>query len=132
MISFTDPIKQEIWSTLRAMNHAWTQGDPDDLVRFFHPDMVAITATDRYRRDGATACIAGWKAFSNAAHIHHWEEIDPIIKVFGDSAVVTYYFDICFDMGGKRRHLNGRDMFFFVKEQGRWWAVADHYSPYPA
>jgi len=27
--------------------------------------------------------------------------------------------------------MGGRDMFFFVKEKGRWWAVADQFSPYP-
>lgn len=132
MISFSDPDKQEIWTSLRAMNDAWTKGNPDDLSRFFHPSMVAITATDRERREGAPACIAGWKGFSEAARIHHWQERDPVINLFGDAAVVTYYYDIAFDMGGRRHQLGGRDMFFFVKEQGQWWAVADHYSPYPA
>jgi hypothetical protein len=90
-ITFSDPIKKEIWTTVRALNDAWTKGNPDDLVKFFHRDMVAITATDRNRLDGGTACIAGWKAFSKAARIHRWEEVDPIIHVYGDSAVVAYY-----------------------------------------
>ncbi len=132
MVSLTDPIKQEIWATVRAMNDAWTKGNPDDLAKFFHHDMVAITATDRKRLDGGAACIAGWKGFCNAAQIHHWEEIDPVIHVYGNSAVVAYYFDMSFDMGGKTIDLGGRDMFFFVREGERWWAVADQFSPYPA
>lgn len=131
-IDMSDPVKQEIWATVRAMNDAWTKGDPDDLATFFHRDMVAITATDRHRLDGGAACIAGWKGFSQSAHIHRWEEVDPVIHVYGDSAVVAYYFDMSFDMGGQTVNMGGRDMFFFVKEGGRWWAVADQYSPYPA
>jgi ketosteroid isomerase-like protein len=131
MVSFTDPIKQEIWATVRAMNDAWTKGDPDELSRFFHRDMVAVTPTDRRRLEGGAACIAGWKGFCDAARIHRWEEIDPVIKVFGDSAVVAYYFDMSFDMGGKTLHSSGRDLFFFVREGERWWAVADQFSPYP-
>lgn len=132
MISFADPVKQEIWSTVRAMNDAWTKGYPDDLSNFFHQNMVAITATDRNRLDGGAACIAGWKGFCDVARIHRWEEVDPVIHVYGDSAVVAYYFDMSFDMGGQRINMGGRDMFFFVKEDERWWAVADQFSPYPA
>ena len=131
-IKFDDSIKQEIWATVRAMNDAWTKGNPDDLAKFFHRDMVAITATDRNRLNGGAACIAGWKGFANAAHIHRWEEIDPVIHVYGNSAVVAYNFDMSFDMGGQTINMGGRDMFFFVKENSRWWAVADQFSPYPA
>jgi hypothetical protein len=94
--------------------------------------MVAITATDRKRLESGPACVAGWKGFCNAARTHRWEEIDPIIHVYGNSAVVAYYFDMSFDMGGKTITRGGRDMFFFVKEGERWWAVADQFSPYPA
>lgn len=131
-IHFDDPIKQDIWATVRAMNDAWTKGNPDDLAAYFHRDMVAITATDRHRIDGGAACIAGWKAFANAARIHRWEEVDPVIHVYGDAAVVAYDFDMSFDMGGQTIAMGGRDMFFFVKEDGRWWAVADQFSAYPA
>lgn len=129
---FDHPVKQEIWATVRAMNDAWTKGNPDDLANFFHRDMVAFTATNRNRLDSGAACAAGWKGFSNAARIHRWEEIDPVINVYGDSAVVSYYFDISFDMSGQTISMGGRDMFFFVKEGDRWWAVADQYSPHPA
>jgi len=131
-IKFDDSIKQEIWATVRAMNDAWTKGNPDDLAQFFHRDMVAITATERNRLNGGAACIAGWKGFANAAHIHRWVEIDPVIHVYGNSAVVAYNFDMSFDMGGQTINMGGRDMFFFVKENDKWWAVADQFSPYPA
>ena len=129
--TFDDPTEQAIWSTLRALNDASTKGNPDDLSDHFHPAMIAITATDRHRREGAAACIAGWKAFAQAARIHYWREIDPVIHVYGDAAVVAYDFDMSFDMGGKTIYLGGRDMFFFIREKGRWWAVADQFSAYP-
>lgn len=131
-MSFTDPVQTEIWQTVRAMNDAWTHGDPDDLAQFFHRDMVAICPTERLRTAGGPACIAGWKQFARTTKIHRWEEREPLIQVYGDAAVVTYYFDMSFDINGQRIDMGGRDMFFFVKENGRWWAVADQFSPYPA
>ena len=131
-VNFDDPVKQEIWTTVRAMNDAWTAGNPDGLAAFFHDNMVAMTATDRNRLDGGAACIAGWKTFCEGTRIHRWQEINPLIHVYGDSAVVAYYYEISFESDGRMVHAAGRDMFFFVKDAGRWWAVADHFSPYPA
>lgn len=45
--------------------------------------------------------------------------------------MVSYYFDMAFTLGGQRIQMGGRDLFFLVREQGRWWAVADQYSAYP-
>ncbi len=130
-----EEIKAEVWQTVQALNRLWTvENRAGELGRYFHEKMVAITPTDRLRVEGREACVAGWKAFSDNAGIHHWKEIDPKIEVFADGnfAVVTYYYDISFDMGGQTIKLGGRDMFALVKEDGRWLAVADQFSPYPA
>jgi len=130
---FSDPEKQEIWQVLLRLNDCWTtpDGNPEQLADFFHKNMVAITPTDRKRLEGQEACVAGWLGFAKAATIHRWEEIEPRIDVYGNSAVVTYYFDMSFTMGGHKIGMTGRDMFFFVKESGRWWAVANQFSPTP-
>ncbi|MFB3786387.1 MAG: DUF4440 domain-containing protein [bacterium] len=130
--TFADPIQQEIWTTLRAMNDAWIRGNPDDLVHYFHRGMIAIIPGERNRLESGAACVAGWKAFAEAAQIHHWEEKNPVIRVYGSAAVVAYEYAMSFDMGGRTIDSQGRDMFFFVKEDGRWQAVADQFSPVPA
>lgn len=134
-IRFDNPVKQEIWATVRAMNDAWThneRSDPTRLAEVFHADMIAITATDRLRLEGHAACVAGWQTFAAATRIHHWRETEPVIKVYGNAAVVAYYFDMSFDMGGRTVDLGGRDMLFMVRQDGRWQAVADQFSSYPS
>jgi hypothetical protein len=44
---------------------------------------------------------------------------------------VTYYFEISFERGEQKTDFGGRDMYVFVMESNRWWAVADHFSPNP-
>jgi ketosteroid isomerase-like protein len=121
----------EVWETLRNLNDAWTKSDGRMLVEFFHKDMVAITPIDRNRREGRENCLAGWLGFLTMARVHHWKEIDPKIQLFGNTAIVTYYFDMAYETGGEMVKTGGRDMFVFVKEDGKWWAVADQFSPYP-
>lgn len=130
-VNFDDPVKHEVWQALRALNDAWTKGNPGDLKNYFHKDMVAITATDRERLEGREACFTSWNNFAHAAKIYHWHELEPRIQIYGNTAVVTYYFDMSFEMGGQTTKLGGRDMFVLVKEGGKWLAVADQFSAYP-
>ena len=126
------PTELEVWQTVVAMNRAWTTGRVDELRDYFHVDMVAITPTDRDRLEGRVACIAAWAAFVEKANILDWKERDPKITVFEENAaVVTHYYEAKVEMGGKLVELSGRDMFFMVKEAGRWWAVADQFSGDP-
>jgi len=66
--------------------------------------------------------------------IEYFNELDPDIRLFGGGkfAIVTYYFDMSFDMGGQNIKLKGRDMFSLVNENSKWWVVADQFSPNPA
>ena len=124
----------EIWSTIQKMNKCWTCGDPSELEKlldYFHEEMVAITATDKYRLEGKEACFNGWKGFAENTKIHFWKESDPKIQIYGDAAVVTYYFDMSFDMAGQTINMGGRDMFTLIKENGKWLVVADQFSQYP-
>ena len=129
--SSQDKAKREVLQTLRELNDCWTKSDGKDLVHYFHEKMVAVTPTDRLRREGRAACVAGWVGFAHYTKIHHWREIDPKIEIFGDTAIASYYFDMAFDVGGQTIRMGGRDLFTFVKENGKWWAVADQFSPYP-
>lgn len=125
---------RNVWQTVHVMNQAWAvKGDVDELKNYFHKDMVAITPTIRERLEGMDACIAGWKVFVNSTKIHYWKENDPKVQIYGNGkfAVVTYYFDMAFDMNGQTIKMGGRDMLALVEENGRWWVVADQFSPYP-
>ncbi len=123
--------KDEVLAFIKAMNETWTKGDGSGLVEYFHPRMVAITASDQDILYGRNACLVSWQGFARSAQIRRWEELEPDVKLYGDTAIVTYYWDISFDMDGESQDIGGRDMFVLVKENGRWWAVADHYSLFP-
>ncbi len=128
---FQDNVKNEIWETLQSLNECWTKGDGANLKNFFHEDMVAITPMDHYRREGKEQCIAGWVGFAESAKILSWKENDPQIQLFNDTAIVTYYYDMSYETDGQTVDTGGRDMFVFVKENDKWMAVADQFSPYP-
>jgi ketosteroid isomerase-like protein len=123
--------KETVKAFVREMNDAWTRDNGERLSEYFHPRMVAITPVDALRCKGAAECISGWRSFSENSRIHAWREDDIDIEVFGDTAIVTYYYVMDVTLASKRQSLRGRDMLVLRKEQNRWWLIADQFSPYP-
>jgi hypothetical protein len=126
--------EKEIWAAIQAMNRLWTiENRPEELRHYFHASMVAITPSDRHRLEGREACVAGWTRFAHMAKTVRWVEKEPQIQVFEEKfAVATYTYEGTFIIGGKETSFQGRDMMTLLKEGGKWWMIADQFSPYPA
>jgi len=123
-----------IKTTLREMNRCWTESWNETRFReYIHPEAVAIVPTTPGVLEGRDAYIAGWSGFVEAATIHAWNESDHRIRIHADGscAVATYRFSISFTVSGQPVTMMGRDMFFLVRESGRWLVVADQFSPEP-
>jgi ketosteroid isomerase-like protein len=127
--------EDEVWAFVQEMNCAWTVDEkPERLSDYFAPEMVAITPTDRYRREGRASCVAGWTEFVQATTILRWIERNPVVLILaeGRGAVVAYDFEIDYRAGGREVQMSGRDLMTLDKRDGRWWLVADHFSSTPS
>lgn len=127
-------VERDVWATVQALNRIWAiDGHPECLVDYFAPEMVAITPTDSQRREGQSACIAGWTQFVRTTTIHRWVEKNPLVLVLarGRAAIVAYDFEIDFEAGDRFVQMIGRDLMTLEYRDGRWWLVADHFSPAP-
>lgn len=134
MSTVVEGAASEVWATVQALNRLWTvDGRPERLVDYFAPEMIAITPADRQRREGRAACVAGWTEFVHTTKIHRWAERNPLVLMLASdrAAVVAYDFEIDFEMGGRLVQMCGRDLMTLEKREGRWWLLADHYSPRP-
>jgi hypothetical protein len=131
----TTPAADSVWETVRALNRTWTvDRDPEGLRRFFHREMVVIDPVHPERVEGQDAVVTAYGEFLRTVPvIHYWRERDPKVQLYGNGqfAVVTYYYDMSYDMDGRAVTTSGRDMYTLVREGGRWWAVADQFSPRP-
>lgn len=125
-------VRRDVWSTVEALNRCWTEGDPAELRGYFHEEMVAITPGDNKPLVGRGACVAGWTAYAESTKILSWQTREPRVQVFGSAAVVTYLYEMLCERDGRQFRPAGRDMMLLANENGRWWVVADHFSPNPA
>ncbi len=125
-------VEEEVWKQVDALNCCWIEGNAAKLKDYFHRDMVAITPADRLPLVGGQLCLASWNGFAKAVAVHSWKTSEPRVKLFGDCAVVTYLYELECDLNGRHQRLAGRDMMCLIRDSGRWWVVADQFSPYPA
>src|SRR5204863_3125752 len=93
-----NPDQEQVWLTLRALNDSWTKGNVEKLKQYFHENMVAITPTDRDRLKGREACFNAWNKFAQSTRVLEWKEIDPLVQLYGDAAVVTYNFEVTYEL----------------------------------
>ena len=125
---------RELVLAVQALNRTWTiDGRPERLVEYFDPEMIAITPTDRERREGREACVAGWTEFVRMARILRWTETNHRVRLLaeGRAAVVAYEYELECEMGGRKVTFTGRDLMTLERRDGRWWLVADHFSSFP-
>ena len=126
--------QRHVWRMIQEMNRKWTvESNADELRNYFHKDMIAIATSSPKRIEGVEDCVASWKRFTESAKIHYWKESEPKVQIYGNGkfAIVTYYYDMSFDMNGKTLNSKGRDMFSLVNENDKWLIVADHFSHFP-
>lgn len=127
-------VQKEVWETVQDLNKTWAvDGDFDKLEEFFHENIIAISPSNRERLEGKKVCVAAWRTFAQSVEIKYWNEISPEIIMYNDDtvAVVSYYYDISYKQRGRSFDTTGRDLFTFIKEDGRWQAIANHFSPFP-
>jgi uncharacterized protein (TIGR02246 family) len=113
----------EIRELIKRLNDAWVKGQPGQLASFFREDIVMVHPDFAQRTEGRDACVASYEDFCKQAAILDFNLLEPIIDVFGDTAVASYAYEISYEMGGERFKDSGRDLFVFIRQDDRWQAV---------
>ncbi|MFH1279399.1 MAG: nuclear transport factor 2 family protein [Candidatus Eisenbacteria bacterium] len=127
-----DETEREVWETVEALNACWTAGDPADLAGFFHESMIAVTPGDQEPLIGGKECVAAWTAYAKGTKILSWETRDRAVRVYDRTAVVAYRYSLAGEREGERVNPRGRDLMVLIRRSGRWWLVADSFTPDPS
>ncbi|HEV8535437.1 MAG TPA: nuclear transport factor 2 family protein [Candidatus Limnocylindria bacterium] len=111
------------WEAVRAINACWTTGRFGDLESLLDKDVVMTGQGMDGPIQGRIAAIDSYSDFMAKARLGSFTERDQRIDVFGDTAVVTYAFDITYQMNERETKESGREAFVLVRREDRWVAV---------
>jgi uncharacterized protein (TIGR02246 family) len=102
---------------------AWLTGHPEKLHDFFHADMVIVGPGYQELGRGREACVLSYEEFLRSATIHEYRESPPVVRVWGDTAVAHYDWEMAYEVNGQASREVGADLFVFARQDGRWLAV---------
>jgi uncharacterized protein (TIGR02246 family) len=88
----------EIWNLVRESNRAWISGSTKELAALFDENAVVITPALQGRVEGRDAIVASYASYNAHAKTHSFEEMEHQVDLFGDTAVVTYRFQVRYEL----------------------------------
>lgn len=116
-------LTQEARDTIAAINEAWRSGRVSDMFPYLHQDMMMKFPGFAGSVAGRDKLIAGFEEFCTNARVIEYTESDQQIDIIGNSAVVSFRFDMLYERPKYRERSQGRDVWVFQRESNRWVAV---------
>jgi len=116
-------IKQDIWRLMEEINHIWLMEDPERLRAFIHKDIVVLTQDFKEQGIGIDAFINSYREFRKISKIKDFKVNNSRVDLFSNFAIVSYNFEIEYEINNEKNKNSGRDMFIFTKEVDSWLAI---------
>ena len=99
---------------------AWLGGDVSRLNEYFHDRMTINGPELQQLGAGRQACVKSYQDFMQQTAILEYEESDPKIDLYGDTAVVVCPWKIIYELKGQKNREEGRDLLVAVRNEGSW------------
>jgi ketosteroid isomerase-like protein len=116
-------VRAELLAVIRRLVSAWRIGNADELTTLLHPDVVFVQPHFGGRTDGREACVDGFRDFTSQAKINKYGDTDHAIDVFGPLAMVSFRYELAWEMEGEHHRETGHDLLLLVREEDRWQIV---------
>ncbi|NOX43165.1 MAG: nuclear transport factor 2 family protein [Gammaproteobacteria bacterium] len=121
--------KQAVELLLKKINDVWTRGNPEELEKYFHSNMVIEGPAFQDRIVGRDLCVHHHEDFLRNNRILSFKESDHKVNVWNDTAVASFFFKITFETEGHVRQESGHELYAFTRETKDWHAVWNSIVP---
>ena len=114
---------EDITQIIKKINQSWKEGYTEKLEKYFHEKMMVVSPDLKILGEGREACIKSYSDFITQAKVKKYSESALDVRVWEKTAIVSYKYDVVWEMGGKAYEESGKDLFIFTFECGKWLAV---------
>jgi len=124
------PVEQDIWNTIEAFNRAFAANDADTYFTYIDPDITVITPSNPYRVEGLADDREEFEIGIREGYtrITYFQELQPHIRVMGDSAVVSYFSRGRYGIGDRAQVAYLKETDVLIKGADGWKIVHIHVS----
>jgi hypothetical protein len=110
-------------TAMDQINRAWLDGRVEELGPMVHSAIVMVLPDFAGKIQGRENFIAGFRDFCQNATTHEFQEHDRQVDVVGNSAVITFRYDMVYERSGERYRAHGRDLWVLEEQDAAWIAV---------
>ena len=108
---------------MRDLNHAWLDGNVNDIRKYYAEDAVMVLPGFTDRVVGRSPCVDSYREFVENAAVQNFEELDSMIDVWDSTAVVSYEYRIAYRMAETDYEETSRELVVFAQRNGGWQIV---------
>ena len=114
-------VERSAWEALKNKQGAGWES-------YFAEDASILTEGQAYRIRGKADILSRLASWLEQAELRSYQILDPQVQVFGDTALLTYYFTESGVAAGKEFSNAGKLSVVFIKQRGAWRALHEHRS----
>lgn len=123
-----EQIKKQLITIEEEMATAFNKGDVDNILYYFDQDLIGFSSTIHERLGGLEELRKTFEYYLNQSEKMEVNITSPVVQVFGDTAVVSFYWVVALMSNSNRREINGRGSHFYIKKSDQWKIVHEHFS----
>lgn len=121
--------KQQILSLEEEQVDTFNRGDIDGLLSFFDPNLTGFSSTKHMRLASLGELRKTFEYYRDLGQNVSYIISDPCIEMFGDTAILSFYWNVQFGGGKKRKSpIEGRGTHVYVRRDAGWKIVHEHFS----
>jgi ketosteroid isomerase-like protein len=122
--------EREVLEVVKAWNDSFSNNDPATYFTYIHDDLTLFIPSSPYRIDGKQddKDEFEWSLSKSRTKVHFFQELQPIVQVYDNTAVVTYYNRGAYGPDGNEQIYYFKETNVLVKENDKWKIVHIHVS----
>ena len=122
--------QQEVFNVVLELNRAWVARERAGIEERVTDDIVEVSEYSPYRLKGREEYMRGIDAYiAGPFRVHSHIERGPLVKLFGDVALVTFYFDQEIQSADSPRLARtGKETHMLRRKSGQWKVSHIHWS----
>ena len=119
----TNEDREAVLRGLRRINRVWLDGQVEALVPLVDANVVMVFPNFAGRVQGREEFLAGFRDFCASAQVIEFHDYGYDADVIGDTAVITFQYEMIYERSGERYRATGRDLWVFRNRDNTWIAV---------
>lgn len=107
----------------QTINRMWLNGQVEALAPMVDSDIVMVFPGFTGRIQGREQFLASFRDFYENAKVHEFHDHDYQSDLVGNTAVVTFRYDMIYERASERYRASGRDLWVFRRQRNKWIAI---------